>query len=223
MAQPRDRKSAIISAVIGGAFATGVCFVFFYYFGKTTEPVDAKPTPTATSVPAASPEMTVAEVKAADVSSVAINTVYTGYFQAGDKCAKTYNEYFGNEDGIGSSSSPCTAKLTFSRDGQASKLIEISRWDKTAKEKRVVEKQASTARVTPEQFAKIADTITANPAFRSWRDGTMINVSNCTITVTYSGGVRSPMSNVSDKATDYLPMVTAFKELEKQLAWETVK
>ncbi|MEP6946031.1 MAG: hypothetical protein ABJA02_08950 [Acidobacteriota bacterium] len=223
MAQPRDRNSAVISAVIGGAFATLVCFIFFYYFGNTAKPVDAQPTPTATAAPTTAPEMPVAEIKPADVSSVSINTVYTGYFQASDKCAKTYNEYFGNDDGIGSSSSPCTAKVTFDRDGKASRTVAVSRWDRTAKEKRLVENQDSTAIVTPEQFGRLVDAITSNPAFRSWRDGTMINVSNCSITVTYAGGSRSPMSNVSEKATDYLPMVLAFKELEKQLDWKAVK
>lgn len=223
MAQPRDRNSAIISAVIGGTVATIVCFLFFYYFGKKAEPVDAQPAPTATAAPTAAPEIPEAEIRAADISAASINTVYTGYFQSTDKCSKTYNEYFGNEDGIGSSSSPCTANLKFSRDGKASRIIEVSRWDKASKEKRVIEKQESTAAVTPEQFGKLADTITANPAFRSWRNGTMINVSNCTISVTHAGGVRSPMSNVSEKTTDYLPMVLAFKELEKQLDWKTTK
>lgn len=33
------------------------------------------------------------------------------------------------------------------------------------------------------------------------------------------GGTKSPLSNMSDKTTAYLPMVEAFKRLEKHLAW----
>ncbi len=104
------------------------------------------PSPTQSSRSAPSEEIPNPEVKASDVKSISINTVYKGFFAPGDKCAKSYNEYFGNDDGIGSSSSPCTIKMTFDRNGPATRSIEISRWDKTAKEKRLVEKSASERR-----------------------------------------------------------------------------
>ena len=221
MAKSSDVVSIILPALIGGAFATIACVFFFYFYGKQAASVDARPTPSPTTTPIKPTQREIPnpEIKAADVNSVSIETVYPGYFAAGNKCAKTYNEYFGNDDGIGSSSSPCTVNLTFGRDGRATRSVVISRWDKTAKEKRVVEKTDSTAQVSPEQFAGIAQEIVSNEAFKDWRDGTMINVSNCTITVTHAGGTKSPMSNVSDKTTAYLPMVEGFKRLEKQLAW----
>ena len=154
------------------------------------------------------------EIKAADVRSVEINTVYKGYFEPGNKCAKTYNEYFGNEDGIGSSSSPCTIKITADRDGGARRSIEISRWDKAIKGKRVVEKTESTAAITPEQFNSLAQSIVTNEAFIAWREGTMINVSNCSITVTHAGGTKSVTSNVDERTTAYLPMVEGLKSLK---------
>ena len=154
---------------------------------------------------------------------MSINTVYKGYFEPGNKCAKTYNEYFGNDDGIASPSSPCTVKITFNRDGHATRSIEISRWDKAAKEKRVVEKDESTATVSPEQFDAITQAIVTNDAFKSWQEGTMINVSNCSITVTHSGGTKTPMSNVDERATAFLPMVKAFQNLEAKTNWKAAQ
>ena len=221
MAKSSGLVSIVLPALIGGAFATIACVFFFYFYGKQAASVDVRPTPspTTTRLKTSQSEIPNPEVKAADVNSVSIETVYPGYFETGNKCAKTYNEYFGSEDGIGSSSSPCTLRVTFDRDGRATRSVVINRWDKTAKEKRVVEKTDSTAQVSSEQFSGIAQEIVANQAFKDWRDGTMINVSNCTITVSHAGGKKSPMSNVSDKTTAYLPMVEAFKRLEKQLAW----
>ncbi len=48
----------------------------------------------------------------------------------------------------------------------------------------------------------------------------MITVSNCTITVNYSGGSRSVMSNVDQKTTVYLQMIDAIKKLESQIKWK---
>ena len=87
----------------------------------------------------------------------------------------------------------------------------------------MIERSESEAQLSAGQFDRIAETIVTNPAFRSWQDGTMINVSNCTISVSYPGGVRSPMSNVSEKTTDYSTMVAAIRELEQKLDWKTVK
>lgn len=225
-------KSIIaVSALVGAATALAVCVVFFFFVYKPAQSVDARPiataTPTQPSTPASTPtpaeEIPNPEINAADVRSVSINTVYKGYFQAGDKCAKTYNEYFGNEDGIGSSSSPCTIQITFNRDGHATRSVEISRWDKVAKEKRVVEKTESTATISPEQFNTLAQAIVTNEAFKAWREGTMITVSNCSITVMYTGGTKTVMSNVDEKAIAFLPMVQAFQSLETQTSWVAAK
>jgi len=227
MARERNLKTAIISALIGCLLGTIACLIFFWVLSPAPSPAainDAPPsTPATTGTPAISPnhEIPNPEIKAADVTSVSINTVYKGFFETGNKCSKTYNEYFGNDDGFGSSSSPCTVKITFTRDGKATRSVEISRWDKAAKERRVVEKSNAAAEITNEQFDTITRTIVANEAFKSWKNGTMINVSNCTITVTHAGGTKSPMSNVDENTTVYLEMVEAFKQLEKQLSWKT--
>ena len=198
---------------------------FFYFIYKPSVPVDARPKPSPDTTPLPPPvqEVPNPEIKVTDVKSVSIKTVYKGYFEPGDKCAKTYNEYFGNNDGLWSPSSPCAITISFDRDGHAARSIEISRWDKTAKEKRLVEKTDSTAQITPEQFNTVAQIIVTNEAFKSWREGTMINVSNCSITVNHSGGAKTVMSNVDEKTTAYLPMVEAFKKLEKGLDWKTVQ
>lgn len=220
MNKGRNYSSTIISALVGCSVALITCIVFFYVVAKPTRQVEAQPTPVATPDGTPMPEISDPEVKPEDVSSVSINTTYPGYFEAGDRCAKTYNQYFGNEDGIGSSDSPCTIEIDFGRDGKASRVVKISRWDKVARSKRVVKTISSTADLTAAQFEKIVDTITANKGFKEWRNGTSLYVSNCTITVNHSGGSKSPMSNVSEKTTAYLPMVEAFKELEKQLTWK---
>jgi hypothetical protein len=223
MATKSTLKTTIITAVISFSVAFITCFLFFFFYSSTpqlsnnTQPVNPPQTPLRTP----SAEIPNPEIKASDVSSVDINTVYTGYFDKTDKCSKTYNEYFGNEDGIGSSSSPCTIKMSFDRDGSATRLIEISRWDRVAKAKKVVEKTESTATLRPGQFEMIVQAIVNNEAFKNWREGTMINVSNCSIGVHHTGGAKTPMSNVGPTATAYLPMVEAFRKLEKELDWKT--
>jgi len=227
MAQQRDRTSSIISAVIGGTIATIACFIFFTYFGKRDTPVEAQPSPTpiATASPAATPprEMPNPDIKPEDVSELSISTVYKGYFDPANRCSKTYTEYFGNDDGVASSSSPCNLKIVFERGGSAKRTITVMRWDKAAKENRVFEKSESTAVINTEQFNSLAAAITSNQAFKEWNNGIMINVSNCTVSVKHTGGTKSPMSNVDERTTAFLPMVEAFKQVEKQLTWNLVK
>lgn len=224
MANERNLTSTIISAVIGCTFATIVLLIFFNYFGKQPQAVDGQPTPVpvATATPA-NQEIPNPEIKAADFKSVKLMTVYKGFFDASNKCSRSYNEYFGNDDGVASPSSPCEIRMEFSRDGRATRTVEVRRWDKAAKEKRLVEKADSSADVTPEQFDALAKAIAANEAFVSWRDGTMINVSNSTITVTHTGGTKSVMSNVDEKTTVFLQMFDAIRQLEKQLIWRPVQ
>jgi hypothetical protein len=216
-----SKKVIALSAVVGAAAALVTCLIFFLfvYIPSQSRNVDSTPSPTKYSAPTPADEIPNPEVKASDVKSISLNTVYKGFFAPGDKCAKSYNEYFGNDDGIASPSSPCTIKMTFDRDGHASRSIEIGRWDKTTKEKRTVEKMDSTGEVSADQFQALAQAIVSNEAFRSWREGTMITVSNCSITVVHSGGTKSVMSNVDEKTTVYLQMIDAIKKLESQIKW----
>ena len=221
MAKNAGIVSIILPALIGAAFATAACVFFFYFYAKQASTVDANTSATPVVPPVRTPQSEIPnpEIKASDVNSISIETVYPGYFPTGNKCSQTYNEYFGNQDGIGSPSSPCTVKITFERDGRATRSIVVSRWDKTTKGKREVERTETTAQVLPEQFAQLAQEIVTTQAFKDWREGTMINVSNCTITVAYNGGTRSPMSNVGDKTVVYNPMVDAIKRVEAELKW----
>jgi hypothetical protein len=214
-------SSTIISAVIGAMLATAACFLYFNYLYKPGQTVDANgtATPLPSAIPSPIKEIPNPEIPAADITSIRIVTVYRGFFDAGHKCAKSYNEYFGNDDGIASPSSPCEISMEFGREGRATRTVELKRWDKAAKEKRLVEKAESTASVTSEQFDALAQAIASNEAFRSWREGTMINVSNCSITVMHTSGTKTVMSNVDEKAAVFLQMIDAIKNLEKLLNW----
>ena len=215
----RDLKGAMISAIVGSVAAFATCFVLFFFVLKPAPAVDAKP-PTYAPSPTPAEEIPNPDIVPMDVKSVTIDTVYKGYFEPGDRCAKTYNEYFGNSDGSFSSSSPCSLTLKFDRNGNANRTIDIERWNKTAREKQSMEKTESTASITPAQFDALVKTIVSNEAFKAWREGTMITVSNCSITVEYSGGTKTVMSNVNENSSVFLAMVNAFKEAEKRSKWK---
>jgi len=218
-------KSVIaLSAIVGAAAALVTCLVFFFYVYKPAQSRDIllSPSPTQRAAPTPADEIPNPEIKASDVKLVSINTVYKGFFESGSKCARSYNEYFGSDDGFASPSSPCTVRITFDRDGRATRAIEIGRWDKAAKEKRLVEKTASSAEISAEEFQTLANAIVTNQAFRSWREGTMINVSNCSITVEHTGGAKTVMSNVDEKTSVFLQMIDAIKKAGSQIKWKDV-
>jgi len=163
------------------------------------------------------------DIEPKDVKAITIKTVYKGYFDQGDKWAKTYNEYFGNGDGSFSSSSPCTLRMVIEKEGNVTRSIEIERWNKAAGGMQTVEKAESTSTVTTEQFDVLAKTIVSNDAFKAWRRGTLINVSNCSISVEHGGETKTVMSNVDETTTVFPQMVDAFRQLEKQLKWKTAQ
>jgi hypothetical protein len=210
-----------ISAFTGSAAALITCLVFFFFVYKPAQSGNVIPAATPTPIPfaTANDEIPNPDIKASDVRSISINTVYKGFFEPASKCAKSYNEYFGNDDGFASPSSPCTVKLAFDRAGSSARSIELSRWDKTEKKRSTVDKTDTTANITQEQFNNLAQAIVSNEAFLRWREGTMINVSNCAITVVHSGGTKTVMSNVDEKTTVFLKMIDAIKLAENQLSW----
>ncbi|HEY8560269.1 MAG TPA: hypothetical protein VIL74_07820 [Pyrinomonadaceae bacterium] len=179
-----------------------------------------KPAPTPTERVPLPPDE---EIKAPDVESLTIETVYKNFFAEDSKCRRNYQEYFKDSDGVASSSSPCNAKLTFGRDGSAVKTIEVRRYDRAAKEWRVIEKESWQGRIADAQFNDLANTIVDNEAFKNWNDRVLINVSNCKITVEHKKGKKSPMSNVDASATAYLPMVSAFKDLDAKVGWQRIE
>lgn len=218
----KNLSSAVVSATVGALVAFLTCFVFFYFFYERgrPDPQESNGNIAATPAPTRDQEIPNPEIKAEDIKSASIKTVYKEYFEAGDKCAKTYDEYFGKNDGVSSLSSPCTIEVVFDRDGNAKRSIEVRRWDKIAKDFRVIEKSDARAHVTPEQFASLAQSIVINNAFKDWRDGMSVTVSNCSITAVHSGGTRTVMSNVDENTTVFLQMINAFKKLERELTWE---
>lgn len=218
----------ILLATIAGALgALIVCTFFFFYYkppaaapsAEAPKPImkQQEPTPPKRNEPVPPPSE---DVNESDVEALTIETVYKNFYAEGSKCRQTYNEYFKNTDGVGSSSSPCNVKLTVSRDGSAEKTIEVRRYDTTAREWRAVEKNVWKAKISEAEFKDLARLIVNNDAFKAWNDMTLINVSNCKITVRHASGTKSPMSNVDERATDYLPMVEAFKKLDGKTAWE---
>lgn len=213
--------STLVSAVVGFTAALATCLIVVFFFIKPAQPTQLEP-PEREDVAEEEPfkGAPIPQIKLEDVKSISINTVYTGYFDKGNKCSKTYNEYFGDKDGIGSPSSPCTVKVTFEKDGHAAKFVEISRYDNTIKEKRVIETSVWTARTKPEEFLTLAQTIVTNDAFKSWRIGTTITVSNCSISVYHTQGTKTIMSNVGKDTPVFSPMVEGFKKLDGQLSWK---
>src|ERR1041384_7374126 len=116
----RNLSAAIVSAVVGSLAAFITCFILFFFVFKPAAAVDAKPS-SDPGIPTAAParEIPNSDIDPNDVRSVSIRTVYNGYFDPGDKCAKTYNEYFGDSDGSFSPSSPCSLTLKFDKEGKA--------------------------------------------------------------------------------------------------------
>jgi hypothetical protein len=204
--------------------AAAVFAALFSHFGsvKTVDPPESFGTPTPT--PKTDPKTVLEEqVNAADVESMTINTQYKNFFASGDKCRKTYNEYFGNDDGAWSKGSPCTVNLTVKRDGSAEKTIGIRRYDRAAKQWGEVEKTVWKAKLPEAEFKNLAELIVHNEAFKQWNDGISLYTSNCKIIVRHKNGTKSPMSNVDERTTAYLPMVDAFKALDANAAWEKVE
>ncbi|HVE59044.1 MAG TPA: hypothetical protein VNB22_19630, partial [Pyrinomonadaceae bacterium] len=215
----KNGMTIILAAIAGALGALVVCTFFFFYYkpaaqnAETPKPImkQEEPTPPKRTEPIPPPSE---DVNASDVEALTIETVYKNFYAEGSKCRQTYNEYFKNTDGVGSSSSPCSVKLTFNRDGSAEKTIEVHSYEKDAKQWRVVEKSVWKSKVSEAEFKELAQLIVNNDAFKAWNDMTLINVSNCKITVRHTSGTKSPMSNVDEKATAYLPMVEAFKKLD---------
>ena len=163
---------------------------------------------------------TTGDIKEADVSSLTLETIYREYFEESSKCRKTYNELFGTSDGFYSENSPCRATMSFQRNGQASKSLEVQRYDKAAKEMRAVEKQSWKSRITEDQFKALAHSIVSSEIFQGWKDGIQIHSSNSTISVNHAQRTRRLMSNVDKSTVAFLPLMDAFKTLDSQLNWE---
>ena len=92
--------------------------------------------------------------------------------------------------------------------------------EKIERQLRVIEKNVWRAKISDEEFRELAGAIVGSAAFKNWDDRVMINVSNCKITVEHRRGTKSPMSNVGESATAFMPLVNGFKDRDAKTRWE---
>ena len=74
--------------------------------------------------------------------------------------------------------------------------------------------------MTDGQFERLTTAVVGSEGFKSWRDGTSLYVSNCSVSVKHKDGTRTPMMNLDNKTSVLPEMVDAFKKLETSLAWQ---
>jgi hypothetical protein len=218
-------KTLIISSLLGLSALFTACQSGGATVMSNTNKTAVAPTIAATATPTAPTSKGPGDVKydAAGIKEVSLETVYKEFYAEGDKCRKDYVEYFGKDDGAASSSSPCRIKIVLNRDTlKATRTIDVWRWDKTERRNSLVEKTTRNSEISAEKFAQIAKLIGENEAFTNWQDMS-INVSNCTITAFYPQGARSVMSNVGPTTVDYLPMVIAFRDFDRETKWQEAK
>jgi hypothetical protein len=222
----RDGRITFLRIAIGifaVAFLVSAGFKIYYFIYRpmTTKISDVPPLPgdvPVRSTPPAAPE-------GANVpETLSIETNYTGYFDEGDKCRRTYDETFGDKTGATSGDSACGLTVVFSRDGTAEKTIALRKFVPESGVWRDAETRRWTAGVTRGEFESLAAAVTGNEAFRSWPDGGMVTARNAMVTAKYADGrVRSPMSNVNEKTVVFLELIEAFRRLDKRTAWVASK
>jgi hypothetical protein len=216
----------ILSTIAGALAALAVCAFFFFYYNraqpaeKPKQLVEKEPTPTP-KLPE-TPEMQTEKVKLSDINSVVINTVYTGFYDAGSECAKGLYPNPKPDDTIALSYSPCRTVLTFNRNGDAAKTLTVKRRGKTANEPETVEKSEWKSKITDEQFEALLKGIAGNQDFIQWQS-VMITHSNCTIYAYHTKGTAQiPLYIDIKKGSTMEPAVNAFKELDKKVVWKKV-
>lgn len=141
------------------------------------------------------------EVPAEDVSAIELNTSYKGYFDD-ERCADTKTR--------------CRMLIKFRRDGSAERTMFV----KTAGETTEKSDATSSATVSAEAFDELAQTVVANDAFRAWRNGMAITVSNTSLRVEHKKGSKIVLSNVDEKATIFLELIDAVRTLDRSLDWK---
>lgn len=217
-------KIIITSAFVGFVTALAACFAFFFFVYQPVQSNQTPQTPVIT-LPTATPTETQRmqaskiEIKDSDVSSLALETVYQGFFADDSECRRSYAQLFGNDGGFFSESSPCKTIYSFERDGGAVKTVELTRYYKGEKVKQSSDKFFWKAQIRGEQFERLAKTIAGSDVFKNWNDAVDINVVNTKITVKHPNGVRILMSNVDDGTSSFLPLMKSFQQLDGELDW----
>lgn len=183
----------VAALVVGGAIWFG--FRFFAPDGASDTDATRR-----SSTPAAPAD--VPEIHAADISAIELTTSYPGYFDDKAECGKAGD---------------CQIRIRVDRALAAERVLSIGKGDE-AKE------TTSRAKLSPEQFASLSDVVAANGAVKHWPEGMAMAVSNSSVRIEYGGSKsRTVPSNVDEKASAYLPMIEAFKQLDRELNWSASK
>ena len=201
----------------GALAALAVCAVFFFYY----QPVQnagqkqfVEETPTPPKKQTESPPIQTQKINLSEVDSLTINTSYTGFYEANSECAKPRHPSPKPEDTIALSYAPCRTVLTFKRNGEAVKTTVI----KNSAD--VEEKSEWKSKITAEQFEALLKGVAQNRDFIEWPD-VMINHSNCTIYAAHTKGTAQiPLYIDIKKGSSREPLVNAFKELDRKIAWQ---
>lgn len=157
----------------------------------------------------------------APIDSLSIDTNYVGYFSKNDKCRRSYTEMFGDKTGVFSENSACNVTVTFGRNGEATRMVVIKRFEPATTSWKILEQNELRGRVTVGDFEKLAAVVAGNEAFRFWNDGMSVTARNTSVIARYAdGSAKSPMSNVDDKTTVFLAMIEAFRELDARTDWK---
>lgn len=217
-----NRKSLIISTLLstiaGGAAALVICLVYFTYFYKpvqTAQPPQTVeiPQPTPTRKEPDFPRTSSPPIKESEVISITLSTSYKGFFDENTKCGKSGDE---NKNKNSDSSSPCRIDLTFNRDGSAEKSIEMRDGQATGN-------SVWKSKITGEQFKELAESVVNHNVVKSWRDGTMITVSNFSVTIKHTNGIRQPLTNLDGRITGFSSLMDIFKQFERKISWKKIQ
>ncbi|MCC7309203.1 MAG: hypothetical protein IT173_16705 [Acidobacteria bacterium] len=189
--------------VVAAALVVGAAiWLGFHFFAadrtsgtSVASPQNGNATPNVGSV--AEPEL-----NAADISAIELTTSYQGYFDDMAECGKA---------------GACQIRIRVDRALAAERVLSIGKGDE-AKE------TTSRAKLSPEQFASLSDVVAANGAVKHWPEGMAMAVSNSSVRIEYGGSKsRTVPSNVDERASAYLPMIEAFKQLDRELNWSVSK
>lgn len=156
----------------------------------------------------------------AALTSIELETTDPNAFDAGSKCRKSYEELFGTEDGVrlARGTSPCTLTLSLDRQGKATRVVDLLRYDKVQKQRRSVERTTSTASLSAARFDAVARTILDSAAFKDPR-AVEVAIHTCKITVTHARGGKTLWGVMDPSATAFMPMIDAVLKLDRELDW----
>lgn len=190
----KNLVTLLLAALIVGA---GIWLGFYFFAADRSPDTDATRRSSTPAAPADVPE-----IHAADISAIELTTSYPGYFDDKAECGKAGD---------------CQIRIRVDRALSAERVLSIGKGDGA-------KKATSRAKLSPEQFASLSDVVAANDAVKHWREGIALYASNSSVRIEYGGSKsRTVPSNVDERASAYLPMIEAFKKLDRELNWSVSK